>query len=302
MDKEASFQRILFSELPHVGERTLRRLFFLAAEHQLAPEELLRLSQHDLIGQLKLPRSTVRFLQMHGPEYRRRCEWLAHHLTENGGSVATFLERDFPWRWCKRLTIPPALVFATGGLPRLRGQPTCAVLHSREPTARTLADMTTVMRALAKHDLMLVGSIHKAPYRLAATLARSLGCERVLVLDRGLFQVLGPHLDRDPLGGPQGRADGLGSETVLSTFRLFDHAVARCGPRRDELVVALADLIVALHARPGGGIERVCLAALGRGQCVWSWQGENATLVAAGAWAGSEQDLQTLPRFLAAKG
>ena len=86
---------------------------------------------------------------------------------------------------------------------------------------------------------------------------------------------------------------------MLSPFRLMDHARPRNGQRRDELIAALADVIVAVHARPGGQIERVCLEALDRGQCVLSWYGENSGLVAAGATAVAEADLAAgLSRFL----
>jgi predicted Rossmann fold nucleotide-binding protein DprA/Smf involved in DNA uptake len=84
---------------------------------------------------------------------------------------------------------------------------------------------------------------------------------------------------------------------VLSPFRLLDHASPRNGQRRDELIAALADVVVAVHARPGGEIERVCLEALDRGQCVLSWYGENAGLVAAGATVITEADLGELARF-----
>ncbi|HUI26141.1 MAG TPA: hypothetical protein VL403_08665, partial [Candidatus Kryptonia bacterium] len=85
-------------------------------------------------------------------------------------------------------------------------------------------------------------------------------------------------------------------------FRLRDHAVARNGPRRDELVAALADIVVAVHARAGGEIERICFAALDRGQCVVSWQGENPGLVAAGAIAIDDSHLGDLRAFLPAAG
>ena len=64
----------------------------------------------------------------------------------------------------------------------------------------------------------------------------------------------------------------------------MDHAAAHNGKRRDELIAALADVIIAVHARPGGVIEHVCLQALDRGQVVLSWYGENAGLIAAGAY------------------
>lgn len=107
-------------------------------------------------------------------------------------------------------------------------------------------------------------------------------------------------MDRDPFGFGPGRSPLDAERTlVLSPFRLMDHAVARNGRRRDELVAALADVIVAVHARAGGVIERVCLAALDRGQCVLSWYGENAGLVAAGATAIEEGNLNSLVRYVA---
>ena len=78
---------------------------------------------------------------------------------------------------------------------------------------------------------------------------------------------------------------------VASSFRLMDHAAAHNGKRRDELIAALADVIIAVHARPGGVIEHVCLQALDRGQVVLSWYGENAGLIAAGATPIEEADL-----------
>jgi hypothetical protein len=80
----------------------------------------------------------------------------------------------------------------------------------------------------------------------------------------------------------------------------MDHASPRSGQRRDEIIAALADVIVAVNARPGGQMERVCLESLDRGQCVLSWYGENAGLVAAGATAIEEGDLSRgLMRFIA---
>jgi hypothetical protein len=103
----------------------------------------------------------------------------------------------------------------------------------------------------------------------------------------------------DPFGfGPGRMALDVEHTLVLSPFRLLDHAVARNGRRRDEIIGALADVIVAVHARPGGEIERVCLQALDRGQSVLSWYGENAGLVAAGATAVEEADLKGLSRYV----
>ncbi|HYD48761.1 MAG TPA: hypothetical protein VEB21_10455, partial [Terriglobales bacterium] len=111
-------------------------------------------------------------------------------------------------------------------------------------------------------------------------------------LDRGIFATFGAHTERDPFGFGPGRGPLDRSRTlVVSPFRLMDHAVAHNGQRRDEIIAALADVIVAVEVRPGGIIERVCLQALDQGQTVLSWYGENAGLVAAGATPIEEADL-----------
>ena len=78
----------------------------------------------------------------------------------------------------------------------------------------------------------------------------------------------------------------------------MDHAVPRNGRAAMSSSAALADVIVAVHARPGGQIERVCFEALDRGQCVLSCTAKSG-LVAAGATAVAEADLAAgLSRFL----
>src|SRR5262249_10189144 len=96
----------------------------------------------------------------------------------------------------------------------------------------------------------------------------------------------------DPFGFGPGRTRFDPRTTlVLSVFRPHDHATPRSGRRRDELIAALGDVIVALSARPGGEVERICLRALARGQCVLSWNGESTSLRAAGAAPIDAHDL-----------
>ncbi|NJR71608.1 MAG: hypothetical protein HC771_25740 [Synechococcales cyanobacterium CRU_2_2] len=73
----------------------------------------------------------------------------------------------------------------------------------------------------------------------------------------------------------------LAIENIPGVEDKFLSAVPGLGD--SPLGAALADVIIAVHARPGGVIEHVCLQALDRGQVVLSWYGENAGLIAAGA-------------------
>jgi predicted Rossmann fold nucleotide-binding protein DprA/Smf involved in DNA uptake len=176
--------------------------------------------------------------------------------------------------------------------------PTLAILSSRTLTETTVSATVTIAQQAARERLTVVSGGMKGAYRIAALAARA-AC-RAIVLDRGLFAALGESLDRDSFGLGPGRATLDASRTlVLSPFRPNNHAAPGNGRRRDELVAALADIVVAVHARPGGEMERTCLRALDRGQCVLSWNAENAGLIEAGALPLDEADLRRgLNRYL----
>ncbi len=299
MNKQEIEAHLLLSELPHVGEKTLLRLLRLARERSLDPVGLLRLAADRLRREWGLRAATVEFLQRHAAEHRQRCQWLAHQFVEHGGWGATFLDPDFPERLRERLSPPAAMLFASGS-PRLLNRPAYALLHSREPNSETLPAFATLVRAFAPYGFALVSSSHKATYRLAATLARCEGSPVLFVLDRGLLHVLGPQLDRDPLSGSRAERNCAEHTLALSTFRLFDHGVARSGRRRDQIVAALADVLVVVHARPGGFMERLALHAIERGQPVFTWRGQNPALLAAGAASMSAQEAAATAARLAA--
>ena len=294
----------MLAELPQVGERTARMILERSEQRGHGLATFFRLPAPVLERDYPLPEKARRCLEVHAEAHRRRCEWLAGQLTAHGGWACTLLDRDYPSR-LRRWAVPPPPVLFAAGEARCPNAPTLALLHSRTPTDRTLPAISLVVQRAAEEGFAFVTSTGKVAYRLVGMTSRALGAPRIVVLDRGLFSALGPELARDPCsydGLSRQRALAPGAQTVCSSFRLLDHAVPRNGARRDALVAAFADVILALHARPGGEIERVCLRALDHGQTVLSWHGENPALVAAGAIPVSESDLYCLARFLAVPG
>jgi predicted Rossmann fold nucleotide-binding protein DprA/Smf involved in DNA uptake len=288
MDKDTALYAVMLSELPHVGDK--------GAEHILA---LNRLRQHSLATFFRLPDAVLRddyklhpaTLARLGAEraaHETRCRWLLDQLGGAGGAAQLAGDAAYPERLRQRLAPPPVVVYSFGAPDLLEG-PTLAVLNSRTVTAHAVsASLATVQAAVAQGFALVTGGM-KTSYRIAAVAARAAAAPRVIVLDRGIFATFGARLDRDPFGfGPGRSALDAARTLVLSPFRLMDHAAPRNGQRRDELIAALADVIVAVYARPGGQIER--------GQPVLSWYGENAGLVAAGATPISEADLPELAR------
>jgi len=299
MDKETMLYAVMLSELPQVGDKGAERILALNRARQHGLATFFRLPDAVLRDDYKLPRATLTRLGAERVDFEARCRWLLDQLAAAGGCVHVAGAPRYPQRLLRRIVPPPAVLYGFGAAELLEA-PTLAVLNSRTFTEHAVSASLAVVQAAMTQALTLVTGGMKTSYRIAAVAGRAAAAPRVVVLDRGIFATFGAHLDRDPFGfGPGRSALDVRHTFVLSPFRLMDHASPRNGQRRDELIAALADIVVAVHARPGGQIERVCLEALDRGQCVLSWYGENSGLVAAGATAIEEADLSNgLMRFL----
>ena len=298
MDKEAALYAVMLSELPHVGDRLADRILACNRDRGHGLATFFRLPAAVVREIYRLPAETVAHLDAGAEAHRARCGWLLERLAAAGGDAWCAGDAAYPQRLARRLVPPLPVLYAVGAADVVE-RPTLAVLSSRMLSEHTVPATTAIAHAAAAHGLTLVGGGMKASYRVASVAARAAGAARVIVLDRGLFATFGARADRDPSGfGPGRAALDVTRTLVVSQFRLGDHASPRSGQRRDELVAALADVVEAVHAQPGGQIERVCLAALDRGQVVLSWYGENAGLVAAGATAIAEADLAELRRFV----
>jgi len=300
MDKETALYAVMLSELPHVGDRLADRILARNRERGHGLATFFRLPAAVVRDVYHLPAETLAHLDAGAESHRARCGWLLGRLAATGGDAWCAGDAAYPGRLVGRLGPPPPVLYAVGAAGVLE-RPTLAVLNSRLLAEHTVPATAAVTQAAAVQGFTLVGGGMKTSYRVASVAGRAAGAPRVIVLDRGLFATFGAQADRDPSGFGPGRGPlDVARTLVVSPFRLGDHASPRSGQRRDELVAALADVVVAVHAQPGGQIERVCLEALDRGQVVLSWYGENAGLVAAGATAITETDLTDLRRLAGA--
>lgn len=283
---------VLLTELPQVGERLTVRVGERARAQRLTLAEVLRLPPELLRHEYGLPARAVERLFMGRRPHEAHCRAIVERLHAAGGRVSHPGAKTYPRRWRERLGVAPPLVYLYGNDAALKG-PTLAVLNSRIINERTVTATVQVVQNACRGGFSLVGGGMKSTHRIAAVAMRATDAPRAIVLDRGLFAAFGTRLGLDPFGFGPGRCPLDPARTlVLSPFRPLDHAAPRNGQRRDELVAALADVVVAVNAQPGGIIERVCLQALDRGQCVLSWQGENEGLVAAGATPIDESHLR----------
>ena len=297
MDKETRLHVVMLSELPQVGDSTAARILARNRERGHGLATFFRLPEVVLRDDYELHADTIRRVCVECSDHQARCQWLLDRLAAAPGHVLFVGEEGYPAALAERLAPPPAAVYAIGDVGLLT-HPSLAVLSSRTITEQSVAATLAVVQAAAAQGFTVVSGGMKTSYRIAAVAGRAAEAPRAIVLDRGIFAAFGAHLEQDRFGFGPGRGTLHPDRTlVLSPFRLMNHAAPHNGRRRDEVVAALADVIVAVHVRPGGEIERVCLAALDRGQCVLSWYGENAGLVAAGATVIEAKDLSELARY-----
>jgi len=291
--------RVMLSELPRVGEQRMGRVLAFAHQRHLDLADVLGSSPSLLACACRLPRAALTRLTADGEHHLRYCQALLARARDMGIDLRTPYDIGYPQSWLRRALPPPPLVYFYGADTALT-VPAVAILNSRSITARSVSATVQLVESTSAEGFSLITGGMKSTHRIAAVTARATGARRVIVLDRGLFATFADADPHDAFGfGPSRSPLDTRNTLVVSPFRLNDHAVPRNGRRRDQLMAALADVVVAVSARPGGEIERICLQALDRGQPVLSWQGENRGIVAAGATVIDQEDLRAgLQRFL----
>ena len=138
-----------------------------------------------------------------------------------------------------------------------------------------LARQDSIAEDLVRRGCVPVTGHDRAAYKRLALAAQRQNRPTIYVMDRGLREALGPDMDRPPFSAARIRETVFDTERdlALSPFRLNDHALGANNRRRDRLIYALADLIVALDVRAGGGMAAECLRAQQQGRLVWVAEG-----------------------------
>ncbi len=291
MDR-SDLYHLALRELPGVGEQTLTRLLELAASRSEDIRGILNAPPAHLASVYRLPDRAVARLIEQRDRHLQRCDWLRAELQRAGGKLLTQGDPLFPLRIRHNLRKAPPMLFAVGNLKILES-PCIAVLSSREITEDTVPATVAVLRAARRESLSVAVGGMKTTHRLAGITARAIGVRRVVVLDRGLFAAFASDFATDPFGSGKKRARfDPDSALVISPFRLEDHASPSGGRRRDEIIAALGHLVFASSARPGGEVERICLAAISQGRRVLTWRSTSRKLLMAGATCITPQLLE----------
>lgn len=293
---------LAWSSLPFVGERTLLALMDHAREGRQGLAELWTTPVEDLRRLVALHPKSAAALESGAEERWKKAGEQAREISARGidplvpsdpaypaALTATGKERRWP------------LLFAYGALGLL-DEPRVAIANSRGASHASIAITDGVADALARRDVALVTSTNREAYQAAATAAKRHAAPTVLVLDRSLSGAVEAGLDREPVATARvwDTAFDPDLQLLLSPYAWGEPWSPRSGPRRDALIFALADVVVAVDVRPGGVMAEECRKARERGKTVIAldrgddtpegtrslWEEEPAAQRL--AWAGAE--------------
>lgn len=146
-----------------------------------------------------------------------------------------------------------------------------SIAVSNGASSATLAQQDQIAEKLVACGCVPVTGHDRPAYKRLALAAQRLNRPTIYVMDRGLREALGPEFDRPPFSAARIRDTvfDVTRDLALSSFRLDDHALGSNNRRRDRTIYALADVIIALDVRAGGGMVAECLRAHAQGRLVW---------------------------------
>lgn len=284
---------LLLHSVPHLGEKTLTRLLRRIAQKRLTPQDFLTLTAEEWRNFYELDARAAAYLTGHRAALIGKSAELLRVLRHHPLHVLTVEGAAYPSRLEQRDDAPPPILYALGNLDLLQTEPesptrfTFTIAVSNGATSATLARQDEIASELIGQGGIPVTGHDRTPYKRLALAAQRQNCPTIYVLDRGLREALGPEFDRLLFATARIREAVFPPkrDLALSPFRLDDHGLGANNRRRDRLVFALADMIVALDVRAGGGMAAECLRAREQGRPVFvvdNGREGNAALRAAG--------------------
>lgn len=270
---------LLLHSVPHIGEKALARLLRLTSQGRLVPEECLRLSASEWKERYELHPQAAAYLEQNREALIAQSAEMARTVRAHSLQILTQQSATYPARLERFDDAPPPLLYALGNPALLGGSEnspftfTIAVSNGADPSWKPRLE--EIGAELVRAGGVPVTGHDRPPYKQMALTAQRQNRPILYVLDRGLREALGPEFDRPPFAAARIRDAVFDTDRdlALSPFRMDDHSIGANNRRRDRLIFALSDVIIALETRAGGGMAGECLRALEQRKGVYVAEG-----------------------------
>jgi hypothetical protein len=287
---------LLLQSVPHLGEKTLTRLLRANALQRITPEAWLARSPEEWREQDELDPRAIEHLIAHRERLLTDSAERARLARAHDLHILTCDSMTYPDRIERFDDSPPPVLTARGRLalldsPTRSGASSSSVTFtlacSNGADAGVMERLSQLAEALVTAGGVPVTGHDRLPYQRLAIAAQRHGRPTLYVFDRGLREALGPEFDRPPFAVARIRdaVFDAGRDLALSPFRMDDHGIGANNRRRDRLIFALSDRVIAVDVNAGGEMEAQCRRAWEQGRPVFVAEGGrtgNAALRAIG--------------------
>lgn len=260
---------MLLALTPGVGGKTVTRVLARNDLLDRSPEEFLKLSPEAMREEYNLLARAAAALAAKGRRALEETKGWEERLDKLAVSLVTAADAHYPALVEEMDPDPPGVLFLYGNA-RLLEAPTFCVLSSRNSPPAALDQIEALSEEGVLGGETLVSGHDRPEYQRSALVPLRWGAPRILCLDRGLFEALGPELRDEPFRAARLWRYEFDPKTdlVVSPFKPDKGFVGINNKVRDRLVASLSRRLDFVEISPGGNMERNAKLALKAGRPV----------------------------------
>ncbi|HLI48846.1 MAG TPA: hypothetical protein VKV18_09190 [Chthonomonas sp.] len=264
---------LLLHHVPYIGPKQIDRALSRLIVEPVTPGQFLNLSPVELRERFGLTSRAIAYLLSHKEPLMEKAEALARVVRFYNLHCVTRAQLTYPARLETYDPSPPPILYGLGYYKLLDNSSrsfTFTILVSNGACEETYVTLERIASELIACKGIPVTGHDRLPYQRLALTAQRDSHPVIYLLDRGLREAMGEHFDQALFSAARIHSIDFCDERdlVLSPFRLDDHCLGQHNRRRDQLIIALSDVVVALDVRENGVLYQECLRAIRRGQCV----------------------------------
>ncbi len=257
---------------PGIGGRTITRVLTRIDLMGHSIKEFLACPPELLTTRYRMPRTAASRWSDCRKELLEDAQIVQDRLDPLGVTLVTAADAHYPRQVELFDPDPPGVLFLYGAQKLLDSQTFC-VLSSRGSSDMALQEMEGKVEEHVLEGRVVVTGHDTPEYQRAAVVPLRWGAPRILVLDRGLFKVLGDDLKQEPFRAARLWRHEFDPRTdlVVSTINPLRDYHRNSNRIRDRLVAALSLRLDFMEVREGGNMHKLGIQALKAGRPVRVW-------------------------------
>ena len=254
---------------PGLGGKSLTRVLNRVDMFGTDIDEFFKLSPAALQEEFGLRQAVAEKVIEQKQTGAAKVKEMQDRLTKLGVNLITSADAHYPAIIEQMDKTPPSLLFLYGNQKLLAGR-TFSVLSSRNTSPAGMDQIDKLTEKGVLEGEVTVSSDNRPEYQRSALVPLRWGAPRILCLDRGLFEVLGPDLKSEPF-----RAARLwryqfdpSTDLAISPFHPDAKFNGVNNQVRDRLVASLSKRLDFVEITPNGQMEKLAVMALDCGRPV----------------------------------